>query len=491
MSSDLIISALNASNKAVVQKANATKASSDQFAKIFADNATAHDQIDAPKRPDPLPPAQTGYRIGVDNYHGRSSSSSKPNTNAKPAEPLPQTKTIEAPQKPDEKSLSEKKNVEPSSEPTLKKSSPMTESQDLKDQTASTTPADTSTVTPFIVQSTPILTLDKTATVENAQLALAAATISNTLNSQGTDSTVDLLSALNKNGLQDNGLQDKTLTDLKTLAHNSPTGLLLAAFDNSKNTHSDDKLFGDLLSIQPKVLNVSDLALIADFKGLTNQTSATATQSELLDKFRTASSLGEAGTKSTLPQPADLFKNSSALNTNLIFTQPFGSVFSTALDTVNTATKNIKEASNAASTATLASLPVSVASRALKGAREFTIHLHPAELGKVDIKMEINDKGEVKAHLRVERPETLALLQRDASALNRSLEQAGFKPTTDSLQFSLQQDNAHQRNNHYAEFTHNSKSNIAHHEPDQNTDITAAVMSAYSRRNNSALDIHI
>ncbi|MGL5138464.1 MAG: flagellar hook-length control protein FliK [Beijerinckiaceae bacterium] len=85
----------------------------------------------------------------------------------------------------------------------------------------------------------------------------------------------------------------------------------------------------------------------------------------------------------------------------------------------------------------LQAFAVEIGMRALRGAKEFAIRLDPEDLGRVDVNLSIDDKGEVKATLVVERPETLQLLQRDARTLERAFDQAGLKTNPDGLQFSL------------------------------------------------------
>lgn len=146
--------------------------------------------------------------------------------------------------------------------------------------------------------------------------------------------------------------------------------------------------------------------------------------------------------------------------------------------------------------ATLAALPVAIGSRALNGGREFTVHLYPAELGKVEVKLEISDKGDIKAKLTVDRVETLQLLQRDARSLHQALEQAGFKPSEDGVQFSLRQDDGQQASQRQ-QFSEGHGRHAAYATPDaadpqdQSRDVTAAVLAAYARRSNAALDIHV
>ncbi len=72
-----------------------------------------------------------------------------------------------------------------------------------------------------------------------------------------------------------------------------------------------------------------------------------------------------------------------------------------------------------------------------KGTNRFDIRLDPPELGRIDVRMEVRKDGHVVAHMTVDRPETLDLLQRDARALQQALNNAGLQADNDSLNFSL------------------------------------------------------
>jgi flagellar hook-length control protein FliK len=85
----------------------------------------------------------------------------------------------------------------------------------------------------------------------------------------------------------------------------------------------------------------------------------------------------------------------------------------------------------------LGAVPIEIGLRSLAGLNRFEIRLDPAELGRIDVRLDINDGGEVKAHLTVDRVETLALLQRDARTLERAFEQAGLKPSEGGIDLSL------------------------------------------------------
>ena len=72
------------------------------------------------------------------------------------------------------------------------------------------------------------------------------------------------------------------------------------------------------------------------------------------------------------------------------------------------------------------------------GKRAIQMHLHPAELGSIDVKMQWQG-DKLTAQFTVDRPETLQLLQREVPALERSLGQAGVNVDSGSLSFSLRQ----------------------------------------------------
>lgn len=76
------------------------------------------------------------------------------------------------------------------------------------------------------------------------------------------------------------------------------------------------------------------------------------------------------------------------------------------------------------------------------GDRQFTIQLDPENLGRVKVTLEFGENNTVKAKLIAERPETVALLQKDAAALEKSLHNTGFDVKTDGLTFSLGDNNS-------------------------------------------------
>mgnify|MGYP002152415905 CR=1 FL=1 len=78
-----------------------------------------------------------------------------------------------------------------------------------------------------------------------------------------------------------------------------------------------------------------------------------------------------------------------------------------------------------------------IAARAVEGGRVFDIRMDPAELGRVEVRLELGSDNSVRALLSAERAETLAELQRSARDLERALAEAGLDLAEDGLSFSM------------------------------------------------------
>jgi flagellar hook-length control protein FliK len=76
-----------------------------------------------------------------------------------------------------------------------------------------------------------------------------------------------------------------------------------------------------------------------------------------------------------------------------------------------------------------------------EGNTRFQIRLDPAELGRIDVQLDIDTSGQVNARLVVEKAETLDLMQRDQRGLEKALHQAGLDSAKTNLEFSLKQNN--------------------------------------------------
>ncbi len=79
------------------------------------------------------------------------------------------------------------------------------------------------------------------------------------------------------------------------------------------------------------------------------------------------------------------------------------------------------------------------------GESRITLHLDPADLGKVEIKLNLNH-GDRHGFVQVtaDRPETLQMLKSDSRILERALNDAGIQTNSGSLSFNLRGDNGGQ-----------------------------------------------
>ncbi|MDD1535403.1 MULTISPECIES: flagellar hook-length control protein FliK [unclassified Bradyrhizobium] len=119
-----------------------------------------------------------------------------------------------------------------------------------------------------------------------------------------------------------------------------------------------------------------------------------------------------------------------------------------------TNTTSIASASTATLTATAASsaavpingVPVEIAAAIRSGKSRFDISLDPAELGRIDVRINVDRAGNVTSHLTVEKPETLQMLRQDAPQLQRALDDAGLKTGSNGLSFSLRDQNSSGQN---------------------------------------------
>jgi chemotaxis protein MotD len=85
----------------------------------------------------------------------------------------------------------------------------------------------------------------------------------------------------------------------------------------------------------------------------------------------------------------------------------------------------------------LSGVAMEIATSIQSGKSRFEIRLDPADLGRIDVRIDIDRNGQMTSHLTVEKPETLSMLRQDAPQLQRALDDAGFKTDSGGLQFSL------------------------------------------------------
>jgi len=137
----------------------------------------------------------------------------------------------------------------------------------------------------------------------------------------------------------------------------------------------------------------------------------------------------------------------------------------------------------------LSGVAVEIAQSAKAGKTSFDIRLDPAELGRIDVRLEVDKHGNVTSHLTVEKPETLTMLRQDAPQLQRALEQAGLKTNDSGLQFSLRDQSPQQQQNGEQSGRHNHRLTIN----DDDTVTVAPAARGYGRMYgaNGGIDISI
>ncbi|MFQ6016754.1 MAG: flagellar hook-length control protein FliK [Kiloniellaceae bacterium] len=78
-----------------------------------------------------------------------------------------------------------------------------------------------------------------------------------------------------------------------------------------------------------------------------------------------------------------------------------------------------------------------------EGQNRIRIQLYPAELGRIEVKLELGSDGVVKAIVAVDKPETLEMFQRDIRGFEKALQDAGLKTDSGSLSFNLRGQGQH------------------------------------------------
>ena len=85
-------------------------------------------------------------------------------------------------------------------------------------------------------------------------------------------------------------------------------------------------------------------------------------------------------------------------------------------------------------------LALEIAKQASNGKSKFEIRINPPELGRVEVKLEVSETGRVTAQLFAEKSDTLDLLQKDRSTLEKALAETGLDFDRDGLDFQMRQD---------------------------------------------------
>jgi flagellar hook-length control protein FliK len=134
-------------------------------------------------------------------------------------------------------------------------------------------------------------------------------------------------------------------------------------------------------------------------------------------------------------------------------------------------------------------IAVQVQRAQVAGQDRISIKLHPAELGRIEVKLENASDGTLRAVISAERSETLDLLQRDARGLERALQEAGVKTDSGSLNFNLRGQNQGQEQQNANDSGSGRGSDGAMRSGSQTAETAPAP--AYRSSHDGALDIRV
>ncbi|MBC7908045.1 MAG: flagellar hook-length control protein FliK [Rhodospirillaceae bacterium] len=82
---------------------------------------------------------------------------------------------------------------------------------------------------------------------------------------------------------------------------------------------------------------------------------------------------------------------------------------------------------------------IQILKQAKNGSDSIKVQLKPVELGAIEIKLEVAKDGTVSAVVTADNKDTLAMLQKDSSNLQKALEDAGLKTDSNSMTFNLRE----------------------------------------------------
>ena len=110
------------------------------------------------------------------------------------------------------------------------------------------------------------------------------------------------------------------------------------------------------------------------------------------------------------------------------------------LNTAQRAQVNMQNEARIMSASVAEQISVKILKAIQAGNDHIKIQLKPAELGRVEVKMEMGHDGRVMAIVTADSKETLDLLRRDVSDLQRALSDTGLELNSGDLTFNLRGD---------------------------------------------------
>lgn len=90
-------------------------------------------------------------------------------------------------------------------------------------------------------------------------------------------------------------------------------------------------------------------------------------------------------------------------------------------------------------------IKVDITKAVSEGTDRISIQLKPEALGRIEVKLDVGQNGQVHATVTAENPQTLEMLKQDARGLEKALSDAGLNTDAGSLSFNLRGDGADQQ----------------------------------------------
>ncbi len=202
-----------------------------------------------------------------------------------------------------------------------------------------------------------------------------------------------------------------------------------------------------------------------------------------------------AAVSDNLPQDADAAADSDAAILTAASPREPVVAPATSEHSIRATTQVEATAQHSARTAALPvaeQLAVRITKAVTDGVDRINVKLNPADLGQIEIRMEIGPDGKFNAVFAADRPQTVELLQRDARELARSLQEAGLRTDTGSLSFNLrgQQNQGQSNGSPLAAHQHGGSDS---HGGDMPADVMPMPAAIYSSTNaaNGRVDIRV
>lgn len=230
----------------------------------------------------------------------------------------------------------------------------------------------------------------------------------------------------------------------------------IAAALNSLIVGEEFPVAFDSEASEPKTQSVRDIlagraAKIAGQSGNDNAATNAAASKNNQAPVTNPQNINAAATQGEIPLPATF----ASFDDALFFTNSDGSSFSihSGLPFSNTAqaahmiTQSTQQAGQPHPATELVSARLQQAGQAGQS-QTMTLHLDPAELGRMEIELVFSHEKTVKAKMLIEKPETYLMMQRDSAVLERALQNSGLEIDGGGINFELAEDgSAFEQNN--------------------------------------------